>query len=94
MPRRPTPDPLMEASAFVDEAQRARGDWRRALLHNARSKVDDAHAALADGERALRGQRTSVVHLMVKHLELRRQEIARLAARIDEIEEASRCGNR
>lgn len=92
MPRRPTPDPLMEASAFVAEAESARGDWRAALLHNARSKIDDARAALADGERALHGQRVPIVQLMAKHLELRRQEIARLATRIDELE-ARRCGN-
>jgi hypothetical protein len=82
----------MEASAFVDEALRARGDWRSALLHNARSKIDDARAALVDGERVLHGQRDSVARLMAKHLELRRQEIARLATRIDELE-AMRCGN-
>ena len=87
MPRRPTPDPLTEASAFVAEAKRARGDWRRALLNTARSKVDDAWAALADNERALQGQRQPVAKLMVKHLELRRQELLRLTASIDELQE-------
>jgi hypothetical protein len=84
--RRMTPDPLKSARAFADEAERARGDWRTALLHNARSKVDDARAALVDNEKALHGRSAVIARLMGNHIEARRREIDRVATRINELE--------
>ena len=85
-PRRPTRDPLDEARAFADEAARARGDWRRAFIGNARSKLDDATAGLADGEAALHGRPDRVAKQMKQTIERRRAAIADIAHRLDAIE--------
>lgn len=84
-PRRPAPDPLVQAKQFLDEAARAHGDWRRSLLHGARAKLDDARHALADGEEALQTQRAPIADLMRKSLEERRREIERVAALVNEL---------
>jgi hypothetical protein len=88
MARRLTPDSLVVVRALVDEAvERApNDDWRIALLHNARRQIDGAREALADGERALRAQRWGIARLMGKQLEARRQEIADLVTRIEQLE--------
>lgn len=91
MARRVTPDPLMEAEAFLAEAATAaRDDWRRKpLLHNARAKLDDALAALNDSEEVLQTQAASIAALMRRCIEQRRREIERLAAQLAELEGAT-----
>ncbi len=85
-PRRPTPDPLEVARVLVEEADRARGGWRSAILGGARVHLDEARGALADGEDALRGQKTEIAELMRGRIEARRREIDNLAARIATLE--------
>lgn len=53
-PRRPTPDPLDQARALIDEAMRAtRVEWKHALLSSARMKLDEARAGVEDGRAAV-----------------------------------------
>lgn len=72
--------------AFADEAERAREDWRRALLANARTKLDEATVGLADGEAALQGRPDRVAKQMRQTIEKRRAAIRQLRARLDAIE--------
>jgi hypothetical protein len=41
------PDPLKVARVLVDEAERARGPWRRTVLAGARRHLDEARVAVA-----------------------------------------------
>lgn len=82
-PRRPTPDPLDQVRALLDEAARApRHEWKRALLASARMKLDEARAGIADGEDALRRYVSPVSDMMRSTVETRRRVIDELAKRI------------
>lgn len=89
-PRRPTPDPVDQARALIDEATRAaRVEWKRALLSSARMKLDEARAGIDDGEEALQGYSSPVAEMMRSSVETRRTQIEKLTARIDEQEQAT-----
>lgn len=82
-PRRPTPDPLDQVRALLDEAARAtRSEWKCALLASARMKLDEARAGIADGEAALRRYTSPVSEMMRSTVETRRRVIDELANRI------------
>lgn len=87
-PRRPTPDPLDQARALLDEAVRAtRVEWKRALLSSARMKLDEARAGIHEGHAAVERYRSPIGDMMRSSIETRRAEIDKLLARIDEAEE-------
>lgn len=82
-PRRPTPDPLDQARALIDEATRAqRSDWKRAILSSARMKLDEARLGIVDGEEALKRYSSPVSDMLRSSVETRRKQIDALAAQI------------
>ena len=82
-PRRPTPDPLDQARALANEAQRAaRDDWKRALLSSARFRLEDARAGLADSEEVLHHYPSPIASMMRSAVDARRLAIEQLATQI------------
>ncbi len=86
-PSRPPTDPLAQAEAFAIDAELARDDdWRATLVQAARHKLDDARAALDDGEEALAAQPSHIAALMRRRVARRRCEIAQVATQLDRLE--------